>query len=92
MPLQSAENLVGEAAFTRVAPLAQAPELAVIQPLHHRFFVGIVHAGDLELAGRTSWNLLGVGKAHAFALGCLGLSVRWLMGVQRQLRAQEVVR
>ena len=26
------------------------------------------------------------------AMGCLGLSVRWLMGVQRQLRAQEVAR
>ena len=72
MPLRSAEKLVGEAAFAAVAPLAQAPELAVVQPFQNRLFVGIVHAGDLELAGAACGNLLGVGKAHALALGCLG--------------------
>ena len=36
MPLHSAKKGVAEPALAGVAPLAEAPELAVVQPLHHR--------------------------------------------------------
>ena len=46
--------------------------------------VGRWLAQDIDVASFLIFGLI--------ALGCLGLSVRWLMGVQRQLRAQEVAR
>ena len=54
-----------------------------------------VNALVLALVGRWVAQDIGVESFLIFgliAMGCLGLSVRWLMGVQRQLRAQEVAR
>lgn len=72
MPSRLAEKLVGEAALAAVAPLAQTPELAVLQPLQHRLFVGVVHADDLKLAGAACGDLLAVGQADPLALSGLG--------------------
>ena len=52
-----------------------------------------VNALVLALVGRWVAQDIGVESFLIFgliAMGCLGLSVRWLMGVHRQLRAQEV--
>nr|DAM02514.1 MAG TPA: hypothetical protein [Caudoviricetes sp.] len=75
MPLLSGIHLisdVGKAALSAVAPLANAPELAVIQPLTHNLFVAVVKEGHVKLASAARRDLLTVGKAHALALCGLG--------------------
>ena len=55
--------------------------------------LAVVPALVLALVGRWVAQDIGVESFLIFgliAMGCLGLSVRWLMGVHRQLRAQEV--
>lgn len=39
MPLHSVKNLVGEAALTRVAPLANAAHCSIVQPFQNGLFV-----------------------------------------------------
>ena len=70
--MHSAQKGVAEPALAGVAPLAEAPELAVVQPLHHRSRVGVVHAEHFELAGAACRDLLAVGEAHPLALRRLG--------------------
>lgn len=51
MPLHSVKNLIGEAALTRVTPLANATHRSIVQPFQNGLFVGIIHAQHLKLTG-----------------------------------------
>nr|DAY65372.1 MAG TPA: hypothetical protein [Caudoviricetes sp.] len=82
MPLLSGLHLisgVGKAALSAVAPLADAAQNAIIQPLTHNLFVAVVKEDYVKLAGATRRDLLTVGKAHALAL--CGLSTQRTLAV-----------
>ena len=51
MPLHSVKNLIGEAALTRVTPLANTTHRSIVQPFQNGLFVGIIHAQHLKLTG-----------------------------------------
>ena len=66
MPSLSGFHLIGnvsKAALSAVAPLADAAELAIIQPLAHGLFVAVVKEGHVKLAAAARRDLLTVGKA-----------------------------
>ena len=61
MPLRSVLRLisdVGKAALSAVAPLADAAQDAIIQPLTHNLFVAVVKEDYVKLAGATRRDLL----------------------------------
>nr|DAL47242.1 MAG TPA_asm: hypothetical protein [Caudoviricetes sp.] len=82
MPLLSGLHLigsVGKAALSAVAPLADAAQNAIIQPLTHNLFVAVVKKDYVKLACASRRDFLTVDKAHALAL--CGLSTQRTLAV-----------
>lgn len=59
MPLRSGFHLIGDVskpALAAIAPLADAAQNAIIQPLAHNLFVAVVKEGHVKLAAADRQN------------------------------------